>query len=387
MTIHIPGSSFMRRFTGAEVGYNVEADVLSQTADGRSLNDLWDEFRRVTQLYNSERTTLVDFLTFPVTQVIEDVPQGGTSDFEEASEFGVPKGQRASLDYFSMAYDFKWYDLATRYTWKFLAEASASQVEALHQQALEADNRKIFQKVMHTLFRNTNRSATIKGQNYTVFALYNADGTIPPPYKGNTFDGTETHYLASGAATVDSGDLEALINKLDDKGYSKANGTQQVILVNKQEGDIIRSFRANTENNNGAIAKYDFIPAQGQPTSLLQPGTIVTGPAAPASIGGLEVIGSYGSALIAQDSYIPAGYMVIIGTGGEKSLRNPIGFREHAQPALRGLRQIPGSSRQYPLVDSYYSRGFGTGIRQRGGAAVMQITAGSYTIPSLYATV
>ena len=29
------------------------------------------------------------------------------------------------MSYFSLAYDFKWYDVATRFTWKFLAEATA----------------------------------------------------------------------------------------------------------------------------------------------------------------------------------------------------------------------------------------------------------------------
>ena len=41
----------------------------------------------------------------------------------------------------------------------------------------------------------------------------------------------------------------------------------------------------------------------------------------------------------------------------------------------------------YPLIDSFYSRGFGTGIRQRGAAVVVQITTGTaaYAIPAQYA--
>jgi len=366
-------------------GYNTEQDVVTQTVDGRDLNDLWAEFQSVVAIHNERRQTLIDLLTFSVTQNIEDVPTLSGDDFEEASEFGVPMGTRTTMSYFSMAYDFKWYDIATRYTWKYLAEASAAQVESVHQGVLEADNRLIFKKVMNALFRNTNRTATIKGQNYTVFALYNADGTIPPDYKSTTFNGTHTHYLTSGAALVDSGDIEALYDHVAHHGYSAANGTQLVILVNPVEGAQIRKFRANVTNNNAAVATYDFIPSATQPTLIVPNAQGLIGNLPPSTWQGMNVIGSYGPALIIEEEYIPAGYMVCIGTGGEGDLRNPVGIREHANPNFRGLRLLPGNRAGYPLVESFYSRGFGTGIRQRGGSAIMQVTAGAYAIPTQYA--
>jgi hypothetical protein len=370
---------------GGARGYNVEGDVLTQTVDGRDLNDLWNEFQATITIQNERRTGLVEMLTFPVTNVIEDVPQIGGDDFEEASEFGEPKGIRPALSYFSLAYDFKWYDIAARYTWKFLAEASAQQIEAVHQSVLDADNRLVFKKVMNTLFNNVNRSATIKGQNYTVFSLYNADGTVPPDYKGNTFNGSHTHYLSSGAAAIDSGDVEALIDHLKHHGYSAANGTQLVLLVTAQEAASIRTWRANVTNANAAVATYDFIPSQGSPGLIVPNAQGMLGTQVPNTINGMPVIGSYGPALIVEEEYIPAGYIVLIGTGGEGGLNNPVGLREHANPGLRGLRLINDNASSYPLVDSFYSRGFGTGIRQRGGAAVMRISASAYAIPSQYA--
>lgn len=366
-------------------GFNVEADVITQTADGRDLNDLWAEFTTVVQLHNERRQRIIDLMTFPVTQVIEDVPSLSGDDFEEASEFGVPVATRTTLTYFQMAYDFKWYDIATRYTWKFLAEASSQQVEAIHQGVLEADNRLVFKKVMNTLFNNVNRTATITQQNYTVYALYNADGTVPPSYKSNTFDGTHTHYLASGAATVDSGDLEAMFDHLRHHGYGESNGTMMVVLVNQAQGDVIRTFRANQTNNNSAVALYDFVPSSTQPALIVPNAQGLLGQQVGGTWNGLPVIGSYGPALIVQEDYIPSGYMVLLGSGGEGALQNPIGIREHANPNLRGLRLLAGDRSGYPLVNSYYSRGFGTGIRQRAAAVVMQVTAGSYSIPSAYA--
>lgn len=100
----------------------------------------------------------------------------------------------------------------------------------------------------------------------------------------------------------------------------------------------------------------------------------------------MNVIGSYGPALIIEEDYIPAGYFVTLGSGGEGDLRNPVGIREHANPALRGLRLLPGNQSGYPLIDATYSRGLGTGIRQRGAGVVVQVVASTtYTIPTQYA--
>jgi hypothetical protein len=44
---------------------------------------------------------------------------------------------------------------------------------------------------------------------------------------------------------------------------------------------------------------------------------------------------------------------------------------------------IPGVG-QYPLQDSYFQRSFGTGVRHRGAAAVVQIkAAGDYDVPDI----
>ena len=370
---------------GGASGYNTEGDVITQTIDGTDLNTIWQTFQQTLQIRNRTRQTLIDFLTYSVQNPVDTVPQFGEGgDFEEASEFGVPVGMRTEASYFQMGFPFKWYDAGARYTWKFLAEATASQVESVHQQILEADSRLMFGDVMRTLFRSTNRTAEIRGNAYTVYSFYNADGTVPPTYKSNTFSGTHSHYLTSGAATVESADLDDMQNHLTHHGYTRANGVDLVLMVNKQEADVIRNFRSIA---NGGTALFDFIPAQGQPSFLLPTDVRVadgtTRP--PAQLRGLTVIGAYGEFTIVEEDYIPAGYMVAFGTGGQESLTNPIGIREHANPALRGLRLVKGRSNDYPLQDSYYQRGFGTGIRQRGAGVVMQVTANaSYAPPAQY---
>lgn len=366
---------------GGARGFNTEGDVLTRTVDGRDLNELWTEFQATVQANNEERQRLVQFLTFPVTSPVEDVAQFVGDDFEEASEFGEPKSIRAAGQYFSLGYDFKWYDLAARFTWKFLAEADARQVEAINNAALEADSRLIFNRVFKTIFNSANLNTNIRGQAYPVYKFYNNDGTVPPTYNGTTFAGTHTHFYTSGAATVDAGDVEEMIEHLKHHGYSTPNGHQIVIMANSMQAKTMRSFRAGVGG-----ATYDFIPAVGQPGALFVPGTVLLGSQPGGDLAGLNVVGSYGNALIVENDYIPVGYMFGFATGGPENLQNPVGFREHANPGLRGLRLVKGADPNYPLVDSFYNRGFGTGIRQRGAGVVVQVTANAtYAVPAIYA--
>lgn len=364
---------------GGARGYNASADVLTQSADGRDLNEIWNEFQATVAIQNEERQRLIDLLTFPVNSPIEDVVQFGGGDFEKASEYGRPQGIRPTNDVFSLGYTFDWYDISTRFTWQFLAEASSSQIEASHQSVLEADNRLVFMEVMRTLFRSDNREANIKGQNYTVFTFWNGDGTVPPPYKNNTFDGSYSHFRTSGANTVDSEDLDEVSAAFKSHGYSAENGVQQFVLVNTAEANVIRTFRVA----NGDM--YDFIPASGQPASILSVDERVVGSQPSSAYRGLNVIGSYGNILVIEEDYIPAGYVAAFASGGQANLNNPIGFREHANASLRGLSLVKGRDNDYPLIDSYYVRGFGTGVRQRGAGLILQITSSAtYTAPPAY---
>ena len=97
----------------------------------------------------------------------------------------------------------------------------------------------------------------------------------------------------------------------------------------------------------------------------------------------MTVAGRYGPWLVVEEDLIPAGYMLGLASGGTQDARNLVGVRDHANSSLRGLRLVKGPDNDYPLVDSYYQRGFGTGVRQRGAGVVMKIAAaGGYTIPT-----
>jgi hypothetical protein len=365
---------------GYDRGTNEFADVITQSVDGADLNSMWREFQASVALLNRQKTPLINMLTFDVGQPTERVLLPVSDDFEEATEYGEPKGIRLGVPFIS-GYDFKWYDIALRYTWLFLAESDSTQIRALNGSALEADVRLQFQRVFRTAFNNVNSSATVNEQNVNVYRFYNADGTVPPAYKGTTFAGTHTHYLTSGGATIDPGDLSAIEDHLYHHGYRHSLGYRLLLLVNRQEGVIVRTFKAGV-----ASSLYDFIPVGpgfGGGVYLPANSGIVDRPTQIAPVDG--VIGTYGPWTVVEEDYIPAGYVFALASGGEKNIGNPIGIRQHLRPELRGLRLMPGPGQDYPLTDSFYQHGLGTGVRHRGAGVVMQITvSGTYTILALY---
>lgn len=363
---------------GRENGFNERADVI-RAADGTDLNEFYDEINRTIAMRNADRTSILDRLVTRVEGVSEEITTPSEVEFEEASEFGQPLSVKGGAARFFRGFDFKFFDLAIRYTWMYIAEADLRQLRLNHNLALEADTKLRFQKLMGRLFNPLNGNGfTEKNEPVTVFAAYNGDGEVPPKYNHETFTGSHNHYLVSGGASVTPANLTTLANELGHHGYNLPNGYELILWVNKQEAAIIRGFKVD----NGA--EFDFVPNPAlyngkiwAPTN----GKYVGGPQ-----GVLKgEIGTWGPFHVVEEGYIPAGYMVAIATAGPDRLGNPVGFREHKNPDYRGLKLIPGQRSQYPLVDSFYRRGFGTGIRHRGALAIMQVKAsGSYQIPADY---
>lgn len=368
---------------GNQGGFNERADVLVQAADGSDLNEIWTEIQQTLAIWNQQRESLVSKLTYQVTEPIEHVGVPGSTDFEEASEYGQPRGA-SGYSYYNRGYDFKFYDLAMRFTWMFLAEAGQEQIRNLTNQALEADERLRFNKVMKTVFNPTNlQGIADKNIPTTVVKFYNGDGEVPPVFKTNTFTGSHTHYSTTqnlaGAATLTSATLDAVEDDFYSHGYTpQQSGTQLILMVSRQEGKLIRNFKV------ASGAKYDFIPSANYGGGILLPfnGGIIARPQGTVQ----EEIGTYGPFHIVEDLYIPSGYLAFFASGGSFNINNPVGFREHANPTYRGLTIIPGSRSDYPLTDSFFRRGFGTGIRQRGAGFLVQVTnSATYTVPAIYA--
>jgi len=378
-------------------GYSTSADILTRTRDGQDLNAIWDAYQQALQAFNDQRQPLIDLLSYSVTQPIEDIVQPGQERFEEATELGVPTGIRPAPVPIARAFPFKFWDIAVRYTFQFLAGgpsqtagASAAQLDALQNQVMEADNQLQFELVMKALFNSTNRNTTIDNAQYVVTALYNSDGSYIPPFQGNTFDGTtHTHYLATGSAQAhifDPGDFQAAATHLEHHGYTRANGYQVLFLMNAADAQATIAQFARGVAFGGVNSVYDFIPSAGQNLVFqLPPGfTLVGSGIPPNQFAGLDVLGTWGQYMVITHGNIPSGYFVAVATRGGSTNTNVVGLREHANPSFRGLVLFPGNRESYPLIDSYYVRGLGSAIGPRGAAAVM-FNGTSYAVPSQYA--
>ena len=377
-------------------GYSAKADILTRTRDGQDLNQIWDDFQAALDSFNSARQPLIDLLSSPVNGIVDEVGTPGTERFELASEFGIAQSIRPVPSVVSRAYPFDWYDLRQAYTWRFLAKATQRQIDMVMQQAIEAENALVFEQVTKSLFNNVNRTATIDGIStpFTVVALYNADGTVPPPYKGQTFAGSHTHYLSSGSNTgqvaFDPQDFTDIAGTIEHHGFTRAQGYNIIFLMNPADAQasVVKFVRNQTFVSGGATtvtSLYDFIPATGSNMSLLlPPGYQLVGGLAPNSFAGLEVVGTWGPYMFIQDYQIPQGYTVGAATAGQSNNLNIVGIREDEDTNLQGLILKPGNNNNYPLIDSHFIRGIGAGVRQRGAAAIMKLdaTGGAYTVPA-----
>ncbi|GAB3875416.1 hypothetical protein [Terrabacter terrigena] len=359
------GSAVMAR------GYASTGD-LKMLGDGTDINTLWDEFQKTVEQANADRGALVDLLTFRTADKSDQVLQApaGTAEFEDASEYGVPVGSRAEAAVVSLGYDFRWKDLATRYTWQYLADATSGQVESLHNGALAADSRLQYKTVLGALFNPSNRTSA--STDAEIKALWNGDGSEIPEFEGNSFSPTHTHYTTTESVTLAPADVEFLQGQVLEHGYGEVDGAQLVILCNRTEGDVIAGWRAGVGG-----AKFDFISSDTSVPYLTTEQLVGSRPAG--NFRGLKVTGQYGHALIAPTSLVPVGYVVCVAVGSSTPV---IGLREHSR--MRGLQIIRGNNSDYPLIDSYYVHGIGAGVRQRGAAAVLQVTvSAAYSAPAL----
>lgn len=377
-------------------GYSAKADILTKTRDGQDLNAIWDAYQAALAEFNAARQPIIDLLSSPADGIVDEVATPGTERFELASEFGIAQSIRPQPAVTSRAYPFEWYDLRQGYTWRYLVKATSRQTDMVLQHALEAENALVYEQVTKSLYNNTNRTATVDGiaQPFTVVALYNADGTVPPPYRGLTFNGSHTHYLGSGAnagqVAFDPQDFTDLAGTIEHHGFTRAQGYNIIFFMNP--ADAVTSVQKFVRNqvfvSGGATtvtSLYDFIPATGSNMSLLlPPGYQLVGGLAPTSFAGLDVVGTWGPYMFVQDYQFPQGYVLAAATAGQSSDLNIIGIREDEDPALQGLILKPGNNQNYPLIDSNFIRGIGAGVRQRGAAAIMKLDAsgGGYTVPA-----
>ena len=272
---------------------NPQAGILSQgdalvthTADNVDLASLWNELNEVYAVANEHRTNLARLLSWPTTDTAAVVPQNSNPpEMELASEYRVPKAVGMPADTLLMGYTFHDYDVSHRASWRFLRSATADQVHTIISSVIESDNRLVNGNI---LYRLVNPAQAKNEWAQTAYGLWNGtDSIAPPPWMGNTFTNTHSHYVPTGAAQIDSEDLEDGFRLITEHGYGlKETGSQLLVFCNYAESQYIQSFRANEPSrSSGPDAKFTFVPSAAAPP-YLSPDFLIGQPA-PAQFGGL----------------------------------------------------------------------------------------------------
>ena len=170
---------------------------------------------------------------------------------------------------------------------------------------------------------------------------------------------------------------------IQEKGYGNPeNNSHIMVFANPQEAKLIQSWRAGKESRTGGpISSWDFIPSSNSFPYLTD--KAIVGPLAPQDYNGLSVLGSYGPTWLVSSHFIPKKYVAVVASSGPNSENNPVGVRIHELPEHQGLRLIPGNHQNLPLIESFYTRCMGTGVRHRSAAVCYFVDAGSvYVKPS-----
>lgn len=366
--LHLPYNRL--RLVGAESpsGYLQRNDAIQTvsgtrtTADGQPLNEIWNDLLTRTALFNRYSDALVSMLTFEVTRAQERVAQYETPEFEAGTEYDTPN--KVQLSYVFRGFPLKNYDLGFGYTRQFLDDARGQEIQAIQAEVQNAYWNLQRRIVLRALFNNTN--ATVEG--VSVKRLWNNDGEVPPTYRSFSHLGTHTHYLTTAGATVVSADLDDAETHLVHHGYGE-NGETLILHVNRADLPTIRGFTP-------------YVPAASSTRPQIISGPIV-GQTGSTSGFGINVEGYHGRWVIVENNDIPANYFLGTATGGTFANQNPVGLRVHENPTARGLRLHAGTFGELPIVGSVYDTYIGAGVRHRGGAVVMQETAGAYTVPTI----
>lgn len=366
---------------GGQYGIVPQADALvTHTADGVDINSIWDTFRDAVSILNTERSQIADLISFRTYDAATAIAQNFTPpNFTQATEFGVPPSVGTPAEPLLLGFTLKDWNLASRLSWKALRFMDSRQVTGILNSLLEADIRNVTGQVLYRLFHN---GAWSTDTGVKSFPLWSNDGIASPPsFMGNSFPADTSHYWATQNAVIDSQDLEFAYTALRSKGYGGIDGRSQIlVLCNEIEAEKIMSWRSGVESRaGGPIAKYDAIASKKAPPFWTS--EAIVGKVAPDDYHGHDILGTYGHGWIMASPVIPVGYVAVVSTGGPGSDLNPVGLRELR--GYEGLLTMPGNWREFPLVESFYVRTMGTGIRHRGGAVCLQVSASStYTPPT-----
>ncbi len=272
--------------------------------------------------------------------------------------------RRPTPTYFDVAYPLVTWDDRKMWTQLYLAQASGTDIDADVDDATARDRWTLFTEI---------RKAVMFSANYTfnderrgalgIKRLLNGDGTIPPPVRTRTFDGSHTHYIGTNNATLTSAFLrDSVYEHLAEHGL---NG--RIVL------EIAENLRETVEAMTG------FYPAASSQDPNLD--LVTADQKSTARVGSARAIGRIHNMEVRVDEFMPDDYGMATDTAADP----PIAMRVDSVAELQGFRMVQDSPNDnYPLRNAFFQRRVGFGIRNRlNGVAFQVVASATYTDPTL----
>lgn len=340
--------------------------------------DIYKQIREVLAAYEETTNAVIGTLADRGTTITENYAYGAGGGFlQPSAEFGQRLATRVEYGEFQVGYPIARYSDRAMFTPEYLLRATVADVQAKTVDALIKDQNTLWRGVVAAMFDNTNYSfvdpADIGGGQGTlgVKRLFNADSSEGHIFvNGVQVDiGTLNHYKTSGSGSFNTAAFTLAKTTLKDVGL----GSDVVYFISEADELTVRALAdfIPVDPDNGLTIAYN---------PLLQPTrSIVKNPKA---IGVIKNLGE-----VVMLSFIPTGYIVAMDRNADK----PVFIRESDLAELRGFKLtgdevvsensvLDGPN---PMLNKYWSRIFGAGVRNRANAVVVQITAsGSYTAPT-----
>jgi hypothetical protein len=349
---------------GAE-GYSDTRDLT--TLDGVPIREVYDEVDALLGFISEARQRAERLFVVETTEPNMRFYQEASGVLvERGAEYGRPSIQRPRLSSVVQGLPIESFKIATGWTREYIAKQRADRIRRDAEAYARADQKFLWQLTLQTLFDDLAGSTkTFVDDEYgslTVRApLANGDGVIYPEFENTTFASNHDHYFVSGNTQLTAANITTLQTALEEHGHRD----NKILIINKAERDDIEALTA-------------FVPRED---ALVRDPNLVFARVGEEYIGVIKNTGFR----VAVWNLLPAGYVVAINDYGEGDDRKPIARREWpAGHALRGLQLIrPDRNNTYPVEQTFYERWIGMGGNYRTNGAVMQVTAGSYTVPTI----
>lgn len=337
------------------------------TYDNVNVSNILEDLNQDMAFYDDMKSKFIEALATPINQleVIHNRYEGEPTPYAEGSK---PVTITKQFQW-AQQIPFQEYQEQLNITSRAMLAMTAEQVASIVQGKLIALEAKRFSDFRAAAFTNTNRVVLDSTGQYrtTSIPFYNGGGlTELVPVPGYTFQsGDDQHYNGVATAnTITAAEVRSLlIDKVRHHGY-------QIVELHVNEYDYYLEDLTQFVPRNDQIGASLEIQNQGQ--SSLR-GTLAVDSLYNGHVGWV-----YNSPVI-KSKLVPKGYIMAIGISNLPGMM-PFYSRQHPFN-LNGL-QVDVRVEKNPFENTLMSDGWGFAAQNRGGAAFVQVSDTSYSIPS-----